>query len=116
MAPKKPSAADRTVDMFAPKAEPVPEVIQDDAKDGRLPTYEEADRCRERAFEVQEWTTKCFGIPEEKGNQFRMTHRGEHYYVETVSNSRYVGLMVHERDLLALTTVMVNAVRARGGK
>lgn len=108
-------ASDRTVDMFAPK-EAVPEALPEEEKAERVSIPDDADRMREQAFQAQEWTSKNFGFPDEKGNQYRMTHRGQHYYLESVSSSRYTGLMVHERDLEAVTTVFVGAFRARGGK
>lgn len=119
---KKSSAADRTVSMFG---EPVQdqdsravEAVQEDEKAERVPMEQDADRMREKAFTVQEWTTAAFGKPEAVGNQYRVSKRGEYYYVETLSKKPgakeaygYVGLMVHENDLFNLTEVMVRAVR-----
>ncbi len=111
---KKPSAADRTVDMFAPKA-PEIEVLEEPLDAGRVGHIEDADRLRDNAFTVQAWTSKTFGF-QDKENAYRLTHRGEHYYLESVSESRYCGMMIHERDLIAVATVFVGAARARSGK
>ncbi len=111
---KKSSAADRTCDMFATK-ERVIEVLEEPLDAGRVGHIADADRLRDNAFTVQAWTSKNFGF-QDKENAYRLTHRGEHYYLESVSESRYVGLMVHEKDLIAVATVFVGAARARSGK
>lgn len=122
MKPKKPSAADRTVSMFG---SPLPttlderpiEVIEDDEKAERIPMELEADKYRAQAFVGQEWTTAAFGHLDAPGNEYRVSRKGTFYYVETLGKeagatcSRYVGLMVHDRDLYALTAVLVQAVR-----
>lgn len=115
MATRKPSAADRTIDMFAHKEREI-EVLEAEEKADRISIPEDADRLREQAFQSQAWTTKLFGSPEAKGNEYRLTHRGEHYYLEAVSGSRYCGLMIHERDLIAVATVFVGAARKLTGK
>ena len=116
---KKPSAADRTVDMFTP----APIVVEHEAeeeKHERVTLEEDANRMRDKAFTVQDWTTKLFGIPEATGNEFRVSLKGSHYYVETLAKTPgtasaygYTGVMVHERDLFNLATVIVAAVRAK---
>lgn len=125
---KKPSAADRTVSMFAA---PIPttlderavEVIEDDEKAERVPMELEVDQFRAQAFQGQEWTTRAFGNLDAPGNEYRVSHKGTFYYVETLAKQPgsasaygYVGLMVHERDLFALTTVLVQAVRDKQAK
>jgi hypothetical protein len=124
--PKKPSAADRTISMFgapAPIEERPVEVVESDVHEGERKTLaEDADRLRGVAFQGQEWTTKLFGKPDAPGNQYRVTLKGEHYYVEALDHARYVGLMIDKRDLYNLVTVLVQAVRdkqareASGGK
>ncbi len=122
MKTKKPSAADRTVSMFAahvPIDERPVEVIDDEVHEGqRVPLEQDVDRLREQAFLGQEWTTKAFGIPNAEGNDYRVSKRGQHYYLETLSRVPgvpaaygYVGVMLHERDLFAATAVLVQAVR-----
>ena len=121
MKPKKPSAAERTVDMFGANApEPKPEVIEEDAKAERVSMDEDADRMREKAFTVQDWSTAAFGKPEAEGNQFRVSHKNRHYYVEKLhrmpgarDSHGYTGIMVQEEDLLSLTKVLVEAVREK---
>ncbi len=117
---KKSSAAERTIDLFAPVA---PEAPVEAPMVGRVSMEEDADRNRDKAFQVQEWATSAFGSPDATGNQYRLSHRGEHYYLECLakfpganSSHAYTGFMVHERDLLAATTVLVRAVRERGTK
>ncbi len=120
----KPTAADRTINMFS-KATPIEErpieVLPDDEKlDDRVPVEQDVDRRREAAFTGQEWTTKFFGVPEAEGNQYRMSKRGEFYYLEMLHKldgvrtaHGYTGVMVHERDLFSMATVIVAAVRAK---
>ncbi len=126
MATKKPSAADRTVDMSAaPKAmdEREIEVVEGEQKAERVPMELEVDRYRAQAFLGQEWTTSAFGHLDAPGNEYRVSRRGEHYYVESLAKESaaktaycYAGVMVHQRDLLALTAVLVQAVRDKQKK
>ncbi len=115
--PKKPSAADRTIGLFGQPAEV--EVIQEERDGERVPFEEDADRNREAAFKGQEWCSKYFGSYEAPGNEYRMSRKGEYYYLETIlkevgkpSAYGYSGVMVHRRDLLEFTKVCVAAVRA----
>ena len=121
---KKPSAADRTIPMFGG---PLPDInnrpveaIEDEEKAERVPVEEDVNNLRDKAFKGQEWCTECFGSFDAPGNEYRVSKRGPYYYVETVLKEickptayGYVGLMVHERDIMALTKVMVAAVRAK---
>lgn len=106
--------------MFAPKAEPIPEVAEDapkEAKADRVPLEQDVDRMRARALEVQAWTSKAFADPDAEASGFRVSYQSPHYYVEVLRKDPYkpaygfTGLFVHERDLLNLTTVLVQAVR-----
>lgn len=120
---KKPSAATRTIDMFAPvraQDEREIEVLAPEEKGERTTVEEDADRMRETAFKGQEWTTKYFGSVVAPGNEYRLSLRGQYYYLETILKEQgkplaygYTGLMVHERDLLEMTKVLVAAVRAK---
>lgn len=130
---RKPTAADRTVDMFtkatiadAAEAAEVAEAtgeqhdLDEGENAGRVPIEQDVTRLREVAFQGQEWTSKYFGIPDAPGNQYRMSFRGQHYYLETLAGTPgtpnaygYTGLMVHERDLFNMATVIVAAVRAK---
>lgn len=127
MKPKKPTAADRTVSMFTgqtPIEERPIEVIEEAPHEGERVTMEQdADRMRSVAFQGQEWATKAFGEPDAEGNEYRVSFKGSHYYLECLAKTPgarsaygYVGLMVHERDLLNLTKVMVQAVRDKQAK
>ena len=118
---RKPSAAERTVGLFeAPpveKAEPEERTV----KDGERVSLEaDVDRMRAKAFEAQEWTTANFGTPEAQGNTYRITKKGDVYYLEILSKGvraqaahGYTGIMVHAADLYNLATVIVSAVRAK---
>ena len=84
---------------------------------------EDADRNRLKAFEVQEWTTHHFGEPQAEGNEYRLSHRGMHYYLECLSKMpgakgchAYTGLMIHDKDLMTVTRVLVLAARAVGAR
>lgn len=121
---KKPTAADRTMGLFGqPPAveEREIEVLAPEVKDGERKSVEEdADRMRDTAFKGQEWTSKYFGSYEAPGNEYRVTHRGDFYYLETIMKEvgkptayGYTGVMVHDRDLLELVKVLVAAVRAK---
>jgi hypothetical protein len=120
MKTKKPSAADRTISIFAAPAEPTIEVLEEEEKGERVPLEEDTNRLRNNAFLAQEWTTKAFGEPDAEGNEYRVSHKGSHYYLETLHKlpggktaHGYSGLMVHERDLYAVVTVLVQAVREK---
>ena len=121
---KKPSAADRTISMFgAPvPVQELPVVPEAEETKDRVPLEQDVDNLRERAFRCQEWTTAAFGIPDADGDQYRVTLLNGHYYVETVRKEAgkpaygYAGVMVHERNLYALTQVLVQAVREKQKK
>ncbi len=119
--PAKPSAVDRTVGMF-PEPTPIDqrpiEAVDDDERGERVPMEEDVNRLRDQAFRVQEWTTKNFGIPEADGNEYRISRKGQHYYLEMLHKTPgtptaygYTGLMVHERDLYNMVACLVRAVR-----
>ncbi len=119
---KKPSAADRTVSLFQ---EPQIEAPQDEEKSERQTLEESTAEGQERAgaFLGQSWATKFFGIPEPHGNQYRVSFKDHHYYLEKLSKlpgmalaHGYTGLMVHENDLLPMVTVLVQAVRDKQAK
>ncbi len=118
---KKPTAADRTVNMFTgttPIDDRPIEVLESEEKAERVPFEQDADRLRDIAFRGQEWTSKAFGEPDAEGNEYRVSRKGSHYYLETLHKLKgaatvhgYSGLMVHENDLFSVTAVLVQAVR-----
>lgn len=136
----KPSAADRTVDMFSGKtpvevAEEAKRIAEDAdvveaelAKGEAKPMEEEADRWRSSAFQSQEWLSKHFPINRngERASQFRISYGkvGDQgwYYLEELHSysgktvSSYKGLMCREEDLFALTETIVAAARAKKAK
>lgn len=120
MARKAPAEL-RTVDMFTGKTaieEAVPEQLPEEARPDFEPMEERADGYRERAFQVQEWTDKHFGKHEGEGNQYRVSRKGDVFYLEelkrhgTKSFYGYAGLMLHGQNFLQATRVMAEAARA----
>jgi hypothetical protein len=125
--PKKPSAASRTVDMFAqpPPIDDRPIEVEEKAPEHageRVPLEQDVDRMRDQAFLVQQWTTSAFGAPENqavKSEEFRITKRDGFYFVETLRSEPgkpaygYSGVMVREENLYSLTACLVQAVRAK---
>lgn len=131
----KPSATDRTVDMFTGKAPvEVAEEARRIAENADLATTEErgesrpmedeADRWRSSAFRTQEWMSKHFPVLKgEPASQFRISHgvvngQGWYYLEELHSHSgkhasSYKGFMVRDEDLFNLTDVIVAAARAK---
>lgn len=126
MATKKPSAASRTVDMFSRENADVIETAQAVAnaeaeaeKAERLPLEADADRLRDQAFKVQEWTTAAFGCCDADAAQYRMTRRGDVYYLEGLGYAKgvphassYTGVILHKKDLFNAATVIAAAARA----
>jgi len=120
---KKPSAAERTIDMFSAPAATIDqrpvEVVAEEEKAERVPLEQDVDRLRNTAFTYQQWTTKAFGEPDAEGNQYRVSYRSPHYYLEALVKQGnrpaygYSGYMVHERDLYSVTQVLVQAVREK---
>ncbi len=68
---------------------------------------------RDKAFEVQEWTSKSFGIRLGDINQYRVTLKNHMYYLESISDARYCGLMIPEQDLYSLTNTLMAAAKAK---
>ncbi len=120
---KKPSAADRTVDMFAappPMDERQVEVVDADEKGLRVSVEADVDRVRDKAFQCQVWASKYFGLPDATGNEYRVSYQGGFYYVETLykrSDGKTAyggsGVMVHEHDLYNFVRPLVEAVKAK---
>lgn len=114
---KKPSAADRTVQMFQ---EPVPEFVEGEEKGERVTIEQDADRLRDVAFKGQEWAFRTFGAADSDANDYRVSFKDDHYYVEELRKEPgkkeaygYTGIMVHKRNLLNLTATLVLAARAQ---
>ncbi len=128
--PSKPTAAERTVDLFTGKSkvEAQDEALRistdadvsETAKSKE--TIEEASqRWREAAFVGQEWTTQHFGRPESKGRQYRLTLRNGWAYLEQTDSEgkgayHYGGIMFPEYALPLLADVIVPAARTVKGK
>jgi len=121
---KKPSAASRTVNLFQPAMgnmeQRAVEAVESDEKGDRLPLEADVNNLRQRALVAQEWSTKAFGKYEAVSNEFRVSKSGCYYYLETLAKQTgaataygYTGVVLHERDLMAATQVLVAAVRAK---
>ncbi len=120
--PTKPSAADRTVDMFAviPQQERPIEAVEAEEKGERTTLETGADEMRAKAFAGQEWATKYFGKPDATGNEYRVSLQNGVYCVEALHKKPdgtmaygYTGVMVHENDLYNLVRVLVEAVKEK---
>lgn len=132
---KKPSAAARTIDIFSGKTQVEAEDeaeriktnadLQEDHTREAVPMEAKLDQWRDKAFEVQEWTSKYFPRdPHGKDReQFRVTRKAlqdgtKMLYVERVhaggdgkSVTGYAATMVHEEDFLEFAKVVVEAAR-----
>ncbi len=119
---KKPKASDRTIDIFTGQtnveaAEDVPE----DVSHGDPSIEANADRWRDKAFEVQEHLSKYFNT-NEPGESFRLTERGDLMLLEVFGStsgktySKWTGVMFHRDSLYELTSVLVKASKARKEK
>lgn len=117
---KKASAADRTIDMFSGKtaAETVAAAIEQVETEER-PEFEpmeaRADGYRDRAFQVQEWSTSLWGKPTGE-NQYRVTRKGDTFYLEELktrggSYYGYAGLMLVGKDFINAVKVLAEAAR-----
>lgn len=129
-AKKKHTAEDRTISMFggatsleertAAAVAAEAELEAGEKSTGRVPVEEDVNRLRDAAFTTQEWTTKHFGSFEAPGNEYRCSKRGRYYFVETIMKMPgaataygHTGVIVHERDIMELTKIMVAAVREK---
>jgi hypothetical protein len=124
--PRKPLAADRTIDIFTGKSNhdalevAIEDVEEQDSKIVRSSeTIEQAaDRWRNQAFTGQEWTTLLFGKAEAGENQYRTSIRDGYCYLEKQGYTKvgraysYAGVMFPEDDLPRLARVMVDAAKA----
>jgi hypothetical protein len=119
-ATKKPSAAERTVNLFdQQEPEPQPATVAHEPKE------DDPNRFRDQALKLDEWQTKNFGSPFMEGTEFRLSHRGGRFYLERLESSggkliaSYAGLMLYGDELEKAARVLVQAVkdlRAREGK
>lgn len=132
----KPSAADRTIDLFSGKTsvealENAKRIAEDAdiaeanlAKGGIKPMEEEADRWRAQTFSSQEWMSKNFPIAKgERASQFRLTRATigdqDWYYLEELHSysgktvSSYRGMMCRDEDFPALVECIAAAWKAR---
>lgn len=119
----RPSAAERTISMFAaaPAVEAPVEAEEPTVHAAKEETpLEEADRHREQALKFEEWATKHFGLPDE-GASFRLSSRKgtNGWYLERVFRDNgktcasYTGLMLLDSEIEPLTRMLVEVMRNR---
>lgn len=125
---KKPSAADRTVDMFSAAvvadaekalAAVVPEDAVEVAKTSAEPLEDRIDGYRDNAMAMQQYISKSWMLqPEEKAGKetFRISRQGEWSFLEVLRHSptgglmySWSGVMYRTADQHELTNVMVKA-------
>lgn len=120
----KPSAASRTISMFAtvqPAEAPVEAAPEDAPPEERAefqPMEVRAEGYRDNAFKLQEWTSKVFGVPDGDGNEYRVTRANGYFYLEELKESEggksfygYAGLMLSEKNFLKAVRVLAQAAR-----
>jgi hypothetical protein len=121
-AAKKPSAAERTVDMFSGKTklEEVPVATEDvtETHKGSETIEEAADRWRDRALELVEHFSKTFGEVLE-GGSYRLSAKNGTLFLEQYRHSGsksaygWTGVSFPEADLYEITNVFVKAAKAK---
>lgn len=119
--PKKPSAADRTVDMFtgSTNVEAAEQSdVKDEVKEANPSVEANMDRYRTNAFEYQETLSKHFMDHSEGKDTFRLTEKGPHMLLEKKSHGAgeaygWTGVMFRSDSLEEITKTFVEAYRAR---
>jgi hypothetical protein len=123
--PTKPSAAERTISLFAvaqPHELPVEPEERTAKADVAEPLEVSADRWRAQTMLLDQWATKHFGKLGDEGNQFRLTHKEGRYYLEKLTShsgrtvSSYAGLVIDGADLEPIARIFVDAVKHRRGQ
>jgi len=131
----KPTAAQRTVDLFTGKTEADIKITFDDSDSKDAPrepaeTIEvSAERWRQNAFYTQEYVSENFGkvVTKIEGgasvlspSDFRLTTKGDWMYLERFGKVvtgpvavSYTGVMFPLSDLYRIASVFVQAARAR---
>ncbi len=116
----KPSAADRTVDMFS-VPQPAPEEVPEAEGTVRLPESIEAaaERWRANAIFTAEHFSKHYDANRPETSKFRLTSKDGNLFLEKFSLDvkgeayHWAGLMFRESDLYELTSVFVKASKAK---
>ena len=127
MKAKKPSAADRTVDMWAaPKAPVLEDASKEDSEDAHRaaePSIEaNADRWLEKAIETQQYLSKKFADNEPNSDKFRLTEHGDMMSLEKFGlgpdGKAFSWWLVQfgSKNLYELASVVVAAAKARKAK
>lgn len=131
MSKAKSSAADRTVDLFAPPTKDVVSVAQpletDDASESKAPGGSievSAERWRANAFFTQEHLSKHFNQADQETGKFRITtSKGlpgwlllERMGLNKGDVYSWTGVMFKESELYEVTGVFVKASKAKQEK
>jgi hypothetical protein len=120
----KPSAADRTVDMFtgSTNVEAAEQSdVQDEKREPCPPIEVSAERWRNQAMSVQEHVSKHFNDGEPGRAVFRLTNKDNMMFLEQFRHGKdgkafhWSGVMFHKDDLYELTNVFVRASKAANG-
>ncbi len=125
-APKKPSAADRTIGMFDRPVEPSTDDTGGTVKwvgDGRIAETIEAasERWRNNAFATQEHVSKHFNESVPGTEKYRLTKKEGWWYLEQYRLDKsgaayhYAGLMFADDNLYELTGLLVKASKEKYG-
>lgn len=118
---KKPSAADRTVDMFTGSTN-VEAATQEDLtpeeKAGSPAIEANRDRYRDTAFHYQEHLSKNWKSDASDGEAFRLTINGPDFFLEKCAikggaSYHWSGVMFKTESLEELARLFVDAVKAR---
>lgn len=122
---QKPSASDRTIDIFTKQTnvEAAAEADLDKVEHKPSENIEQAaNRWRDNAFFTQETVSKTFAKPpEEKANvsTYRLTEKGAWMFLEEFRNGKdgwaygWTGIMFRSDSLYELTNVFVRAAKAK---
>lgn len=117
----KPSAADRTVDLFAPK-EPTDfyeAATEPEAFKGSETIEQAAERWRNNALFTAEHLSKHFNDSQPDTAKYRITVKGDWLFLEQFRLGKdghayhWAGLMFQEKDLYEVTSVFVKASKAK---
>lgn len=129
--PTKPTAADRTVDMFTGQtrvdAATSPEFVQEEVtvRDAaeRQTMEESADASRDMVAKYLDWATSAFGKTEARSDQFRLSKVRNQYVLERLAKRPgdkeaygYAGYVINDCDLYDVAKLFVAAVREKQGR
>lgn len=122
---KKPSAADRTIDIFTGSTNveaPTQEDIQPEVKEAEPSIEANADRWLQKAIETQQYLSKKFANSEPETETFRLTKSGDVWSLEKrgigADGKAFSWWLVQflDRNLYELAGVVVKAAKEKKEK